>query len=139
MQKCECLESVSTTTTTPGPTGPPGPPFPTGPPGPPGPTGPPGLCGSPHFFQDGYCDDNNNNPGCNFDGGDCCPPYGHGSWDQYCSSCECIEPTTRTACADIWSALKCKKKNKAGECDISCTTDDCIKTQANCKKKCKIC
>ena len=42
-------------------------------------------------------------------------------------------------CADIWSSSKCKKKMKAGECDTACTTDDCVKTQANCKKKCKIC
>ena len=43
------------------------------------------------------------------------------------------------ACADIWSAWKCKEKKKAGECDTSCTTDDCVKTQAKCKKKCNIC
>ena len=47
--------------------------------------------------------------------------------------------TTMTTCADIWSATKCKEKKKAGECDTSCTTDDCIKTQKKCKKKCKIC
>ena len=44
-----------------------------------------------------------------------------------------------TACVDIWSASKCKEKKKAGECDTSCTTDDCIKTQKKCKKKCKVC
>ena len=43
------------------------------------------------------------------------------------------------ACADIWSDSKCKEKKKAGECNTSCTTDDCVKTQAKCKKKCKIC
>ena len=43
------------------------------------------------------------------------------------------------ACADVWSDSKCKEKKKAGECDTSCTTDDCAKTQAKCKKKCKIC
>ena len=47
--------------------------------------------------------------------------------------------TTAPACADIWFTSKCKEKKKAGECDTSCTTDDCVKTQANCKKKCKIC
>ena len=47
--------------------------------------------------------------------------------------------TTAPACADIWSASKCKEKKKAGECNTSCTTDDCVKTQAKCKKKCKIC
>ena len=59
---------------------------------------PPGDCGSPNFHQDGYCDDDNNNPGCHFDGGDCCPPYENvtGGWDQFCSSCECLEPTGNT-------------------------------------------
>ena len=47
--------------------------------------------------------------------------------------------TTTTACADIWGAAQCKKKEEGGKCDPSCTTDDCVKTQANCKKKCKIC
>ena len=50
----------------------------------------------------------------------------------------CLEDT-RTACADIWAASKCKEKKKAGECNTSCTTDDCVKTQQKCKKKCKIC
>ena len=54
--------------------------------------------------------------------------------------CTDTTPTASTpTCADIWSASKCKEKEKAGECDTSCTTDDCVKTQAKCKKKCKIC
>ena len=44
-----------------------------------------------------------------------------------------------TTCADVWSASKCKEKKLAGECDTSCTSDNCVKTQAKCKKKCKIC
>ena len=44
------------------------------------------------FVGDDYCDDGNNNAGCNYDGGDCCPstpaPTG---WDFYCTACECLE------------------------------------------------
>ena len=47
--------------------------------------------------------------------------------------------TYTTACEDIWSNSKCKKKKMAGECDTSCVTSACTKTQANCRKKCKLC
>ena len=30
------------------------------------------TCGSPSYKGDGVCDDNNNNKGCDYDGGDCC-------------------------------------------------------------------
>ena len=65
---------------------------------------PPAGCTSPNFYQDGYCDDPNNTPGCNYDGGDCCPPYadvGDGSWDDFCSSCQCLEPQTTTKATTI--------------------------------------
>ena len=43
----------------------------------------PSSCGNPQWFNDGYCDDENNNPGCNFDGGDCCN-NNYSGWDEYC-------------------------------------------------------
>ena len=30
------------------------------------------TCGAPSYVGDGNCDDNNNNAGCSYDGGDCC-------------------------------------------------------------------
>ena len=36
-----------------------------------GPAGP--KCGAPNYKGDGVCDDDNNNKGCAYDGGDCCP------------------------------------------------------------------
>jgi len=81
--QADCLtECTDTPTTTPTPTGPTDPT-----------TTSPGACGAPQHYQDKYCDDQNNNPGCNFDGGDCCPPYEdvNGGWDQFCESCECLE------------------------------------------------
>ena len=39
------------------------------------------------FQGDGFCDDGNNNPGCDFDGGDCCGPNVK---KDFCSVCECL-------------------------------------------------
>ena len=36
------------------------------------------------YQGDGYCDDSNNNAGCDFDGGDCCQTA-----NQFCSECWC--------------------------------------------------
>ena len=44
----------------------------------------PSSCGNPQWFNDGYCDDENNNPGCNFDGGDCCN-NNNPNWDAFCT------------------------------------------------------
>merc|ERR1712214_127915 len=67
------------------------------PPAPPGPppattAAPPSTgCGSPQWQGDNFCDDENNNAECAFDGGDCC---GDDVNTQYCSACECLEGTT---------------------------------------------
>merc|ERR1711962_288402 len=45
-------------------------------------------CQIPHWFGDNYCDDENNNPECDFDGGDCC---GDNVNTQYCSECKCLQ------------------------------------------------
>ena len=49
--------------------------------------------GQSSYIQDGYCDDENNNPGCNYDGGDCC---GANVNKLYCSECLCIDPDGST-------------------------------------------
>ena len=49
-------------------------------------------CEYPQYEGDTYCDDGNNNAGCNFDGGDCCPGSNPPElWDNYCTICECKE------------------------------------------------
>jgi len=62
--------------------------------GTPGPTAPPppptSGCGSPQWANDQWCDDENNNADCNFDGGACCFNDFSG-WDTYCNDCECLE------------------------------------------------
>ena len=44
----------------------------------------PSGCGSPQWATDQWCDDENNNPSCNFDGGACCNNDFSG-WDNYCT------------------------------------------------------
>merc|ERR1711881_202267 len=56
-----------------------------------------GRCGDGGVFKgDGYCDDGNNNCGCQYDGGDCCGKSGKNgnSKDKfkYCTSCACKDP-----------------------------------------------
>ena len=45
-------------------------------------------CEKPGWHADGYCDDENNNEACFFDGGDCC---GSNVNTQYCTECQCLE------------------------------------------------
>ena len=47
------------------------------------------ACSSPipQWIGDGWCEDENNNAGCGFDGGDCCGPDVK---TAYCSDCECL-------------------------------------------------
>ena len=41
------------------------------------------------MIGDGFCDDETNNQGCNFDGGDCC---GSCIVKSHCSDCLCLQP-----------------------------------------------
>merc|ERR1719495_405076 len=65
--------------------------------GPTGPTNPTTTppptsgCGSPQWATDQWCDDENNNADCDWDGGACCNNDFSG-WDQYCNACECLDP-----------------------------------------------
>merc|ERR1711939_1286485 len=51
-------------------------------------------CGSIKYKGDGNCDDNNNNEGCDYDGGDCCYKTVKGGQVKktYCTECQCIDP-----------------------------------------------
>ena len=73
----------------------------------------PGLTASPAsngcqdmWIGDGHCDDDNNNAGCSYDGGDCC---GDDVSMSYCSVCQCLDPayfiteaTASSGCSDAW-------------------------------------
>ena len=67
---------------------------------------------NPDWIGDGDCDDETNNAGCGFDGGDCCGPDVK---TTYCSECECLgENITSKATAgpfcscSLEGALDCK-------------------------------
>ena len=45
-------------------------------------------CELPHYQGDNYCDDENNNLACNYDGGDCC---GSNANTEYCTECLCLD------------------------------------------------
>jgi len=44
--------------------------------------------GKAHWIKDSWCDDENNNAACQFDGGDCCN-NSKPNWNYYCKKCEC--------------------------------------------------
>merc|ERR550537_1302857 len=53
----------------------------------------PPACGSKKYKGDGNCDDDNNNKGCQFDGGDCCAKSNGGKVNKaYCKECKCKDP-----------------------------------------------
>ena len=46
-------------------------------------------CVDPDYKGDGGCDDQNNNAGCEYDGGDCC---GNDVVTTFCTECQCLDP-----------------------------------------------
>merc|ERR1712048_588190 len=51
-------------------------------------------CGAPKYKGDKNCDDENNNCGCDYDGGDCCAKSVAGGVvkKSYCKACQCLDP-----------------------------------------------
>merc|ERR1719384_2892616 len=83
-----------------------------------------GTCGAPQWKGDNYCDDENNNEGCDFDGGDCC---GDNVQTQYCSACECLEPECGSP---QWKGDNyCDDENNNARCDWD--GGDCCGTNVN--------
>ena len=77
---------------------------------------PPSGCGSPQWQGDGYCDDENNNEACQWDGGDCC---GENVNTIYCSACECLDPNHggEPECEDMWNTKICEWIMNKGKCN----------------------
>jgi len=97
------------------------------------------LCGKPEYNNDLYCDDDNNNAGCKWDGGACCNQLANPNaweiydWKLFCSACECKDPDFRKPfCKDLNPISKCKKC-KGQKCK---TNNGC---KEKCKKTCKLC
>ena len=51
-----------------------------------------GSCYRDYWKGDNYCDDGNNNCGCEWDGGDCCGTENKYQ-APYCTECECLDPS----------------------------------------------
>ena len=64
----------------------------------------PGTCEDPSYEGDFFCDDQNNNCGCEWDGGDCC---GNNVKTKYCSACQCLDPNNATT-TPVTTTLACK-------------------------------
>jgi len=79
---------------------------------------------------DGSCDDHNNNPGCNWDGGDCC---GDDVVETYCTDCKCFSKTSN--CKDARSSCP-RWATKYNYCKKGPYIDF---MKANCKKSCGVC
>ena len=54
-------------------------------------------CENPQDVGNGFCDDYNNKPECNYDSGDCC---GSCVNKQYCSTCACLDGGSGNGKAD---------------------------------------
>jgi len=128
--------------------GTPSPPSPSPPsPPPPSPSPPSNGCGFPQWKGDGYCDDENNNDSCDYDGGDCC---GDDVNTSFCSACQCLDPdfgsddSGEDDCEDnrptAWCEKKkgkCHKYGVAKNCQKTCFSCACVdlKPTAWCEKK----
>ena len=65
------------------------------------------------FKADGFCDDNNNNAGCEWDGGDCCDASAS---YIFCIECECKDCTAKTSDECV--------SQISGRCEISAYQGD---------------
>ena len=89
-------------------------------------------CAVPPWKGDGYCDDENNNDGCDYDGGDCC---GDDVNTQYCSACQCLDHDFGDGddeCEDIKSTAWCENRKSKGKCSKPNVAYKCQKTCLNC-------
>merc|ERR1712032_498037 len=61
----------------------------------------PPACGNKEYKGDGNCDDDNNNKGCEYDGGDCCAKsLGKTVSKDYCKKCKCLDPKFKSVTGD---------------------------------------
>ena len=89
-----------------------------------------GKCGSSFFAGDGYCDDDNNNCGCNWDKGDCCGTNNKYHQYSYCKQCKCLaafkatSTTVTSATMQIKSTLATESAKCEGKCSYSSYSGD---------------
>merc|ERR1712183_685195 len=87
------------------------------------------------YKGDGNCDDENNNCGCDFDGGDCCKKTaGKDVNKKYCKKCQCVDPAGCDKSANKCGAAKFKGDGNCDDENNNCGCDfdggDCCKKTA---------
>ena len=86
------------------------------------------VCAKDDLKKDGYCDDDNNHCGCQWDGGDCCGKSDKTAQLSYCKVCKCLDPSHKLTKASL-TAHMFKCSCDAGWTGRNCDTDinDCLK------------
>merc|ERR1712048_146468 len=86
------------------------------------PAGCEGKCQFPNYKGDGNCDDENNNCGCQYDGGDCCAKTVKGGKvkTQFCKQCKCLDPSASSSCTG-----SCKFPNYKGDGNCDDENNNC--------------
>merc|ERR1719219_1411108 len=74
----------------------------------------PGKCRE-EWKGDGYCDDDNNNAGCQFDGGDCC---GNHVEKDFCTECKCLQTTGKCGNPEWKGDGYCDDNNNNASCQF---------------------
>merc|ERR1712210_240999 len=91
------------------------------------------ACGAPAYKGDGNCDDNNNNAGCGFDGGDCCAKSVGGAVKKdYCKECKCLDPNPKGS-----EGPGCGQEEYKGDgnCDDDNNNEGCVFDGGDCCAK----
>merc|ERR1712037_982092 len=90
------------------------------------------TCGSPKYKGDGNCDDENNNKGCDYDGGDCCAKSVKGGQvkTKFCKVCKCIDPKNQGK-----STCGVTKYKGDGNCDDENNNKGCAYDGGDCCAK----
>ena len=79
------------------------------------PTQPPKLACHPIYKGDGFCDDQDNNEKCEYDGGDCC---GDDVKTTYCTQCLCWDPAYSGCFNAYWQGDgSCDDENNNADCE----------------------
>jgi len=101
-----------------------------------------GQCGSDDHKGDQFCDDDNNNCACGWDGGDCCGNNGNMYQYKYCFQCACMDPDFKAPKCPIEKFKGdgvCDDENNIAACDFDggdCCGDSSHKDQFKFCKKC---
>merc|ERR1711934_458606 len=98
------------------------------------------ACALPQYRGDGNCDDENNNKGCGYDGGDCCAKTVKGGKvkKDYCKKCACLDPKAKCP-PNMINPLACKCGTEKTTTDAGCPKLQCKKCGGKTTPKPKFC